>query len=119
MVFQLDGHGAPSYIIVSNNAQINSNRVITAFQNVNSGNFIQESGHGLDCLTNHDYPAIAYSISCTSTPFDIYGSYDIPYNIGSSFTVAGLYGGPAFLGNTREGFYRNYASVRLEKRSSI
>ena len=113
--FSWHGHGAPSYIIVSNNAQINSNRVITAFQNVNSGNFIQESGHGLDCLTNHDYPAIAYSISCTSTPFDIYGSCDIPYNIGSSFTVAGLYGGPAFLGNTREGFYRNYASVRLEK----
>lgn len=113
--FSWHGHGAPSHIIVSNNAQINSNRVITAFQDVNSGIFIQESGHGLDCLTNHDYPAIAYSIACTTTPFDIYGSYNIPYNIGSSFTVAGLYGGPAFLGNTREGYYAKCASALLEK----
>ena len=40
--FSWHGHGAPSYIIVSNNAQINSNRVITAFQNVNSGNFTKK-----------------------------------------------------------------------------
>ena len=112
--FSWHGHGDPSHIIVSNNAQISSNRVITAFQNVNPGNFIQENGHGLDCLTNHDYPAIAYSIACTTTPFDIYDIYNIPYNIGSSFTVAGLYGGPAFLGNTREGYYKNYASATLE-----
>ena len=109
------GHGAPSHIVVSNSAHVDSNRVITAFQNVSPEGFIQESGHGLDCLTNHDYPAIAYSIACTTTPFDIYGSYNIPYNIGSSFTVAGLYGGPAFLGNTREGYYKNYASATLEE----
>ena len=113
--FSWHGHGAPSHIVVSNSAHVNSDRVITAFQNVNSGSFIQESGHGLDCLTNHDYQAIAYSVACTTTPFDIYGSYNIPYNIGSSFTVAGLYGGPAFLGNTREGFYKNYASATLEE----
>lgn len=110
------GHGAPSHIVMSSNGlNEGGKRVITAFQNVNSGNFIQESGHGLDCLTNHDYPAIAYSIACTTTPFDIYNNYNISYNIGSSFTVAGLYGGPAFLGNTREGFYENQASATLEK----
>lgn len=29
--------------------------------------------------------------------------------------MAGLYGGPAFLGNTREGYYKNYASATLEE----
>ena len=110
------GHGAPSHIVMSSNGlNEGGKRVITAFQNVNSGNFIQESGHGLDCLTNSDYPAIAYSIACTTTPFDIYKSYNIPYNIGSSFTVAGLYGGPAFLGNSREGYHKNCASATLEE----
>ena len=82
--------------------------------------------NGLDDLTNYYYPSIAYSMSCTITPFDIYVEnpntpdeyiYELEYNMGSSFTIAGLYGGPALLGNTRVGFYPNskYLEVNFAK----
>lgn len=81
----------------------------------------EEAANGLDDLTNYDYPAITYSGSCTLTPFDIVpdrlDAYNIEYNVGASFTVGGLYGGPAFLGNTRYGFYGpNGSSMTLEKK---
>lgn len=87
---------------------------ILAIQGIICHHVFEES-NGLNNLTNQDYPAIAYSTACTVTPFDIYADYDIKYNIGSSFTVAGLYGGPAFLGNTRSGFYGSRASEILEE----
>lgn len=55
---------------------------------------------GLDKLTNYDYPFIMHSMSCFSTPFEDCG-YE--YNMGSAFTVAGKYGGPAYIGNTSYG----------------
>jgi hypothetical protein len=70
--------------------------------------------NGLDNLGNENYPQIVYSISCTVTPFDDFDElgmaptnkdyYHVPYNMGEAFTVAGKYGGPAFIGNTREGW---------------
>lgn len=86
---------------------------ILAVQGVTCHHVFEES-NGLNNLTNQDYPAIAYSTACDVTPFDIYEQYNVTYNIGSSFTVAGLYGGPAFLGNTRSGWIGS--SVRLEKK---
>lgn len=68
-----------------------------------------ETQNGLDCMTNDDYPCIAYSLSCNITPFDAFKGdwdrFDNEYNMGSSFTVAGNYGGVALLGNTRVGYF--------------
>lgn len=82
-------------------------------------------GRGIDCLNNKDFPTIIYSTACITAPFDRYegqpankiiGShiYDMPYNLGSAFTVAGNYGGPAYLGNTREGLLRESAKMEAK-----
>lgn len=63
-----------------------------------------ENQDALDNLTNVDYPAIIYSIGCDHTPFDNYHTDPDDYNMGESFTVNNLTGGPAFLGNTRYGW---------------
>lgn len=69
---------------------------------------------GLDLMTNYDSPSVIYSIGCTTSPFDIYEDmngkgwhfkYNIPHTIPSSYTVGGRYGGVAFLGNTRVGYW--------------
>ena len=118
--FSWHGHGAPAGITVrSRGTNEWDYYAIVPFDGVLDKDSVHysmnvEVGHGLDNLTNQDYPAIAYSISCDVTPFDIDKQYNVTYNIGSSFTVAGLYGGPAFLGNTRSGWIG--PSVRLEKR---
>ncbi len=118
--FSWHGHGAPAGITVrSRGTNEWDYYAIVPFDGVLDKDSVHysmnvEVGHGLDNLTNQDYPAIAYSISCDVTPFDIYKQYNVTYNIGSSFTVAGLYGGPAFLGNTRSGWIGS--SVRLEKK---
>ena len=118
--FSWHGHGAPAGITVrSRGVNDWDNYAIVPFDGVLDKDSVHysmnvEVGHGLDNLTNQDYPAIAYSTACDVTPFDIYEQYNVTYNIGSSFTVAGLYGGPAFLGNTRSGWIGS--SVRLEKK---
>lgn len=64
-----------------------------------------EMKNGLDCLDNIGFPSIAYSTSCEIMPFDNINDKDnIPYNMGSGFTVAGKYGGVALLSNTRNGY---------------
>lgn len=72
-----------------------------------------EDNHGIDMLTNFNYPSILYSMSCTITPFDTYGGYTGFYNMGESFTVGGHYGGPALIGNTRVGYI--WDSWQLER----
>ncbi len=78
-----------------------------------------EEVHGLDKLTNFNFPAIGYSMGCDLMPFDnmlvnVHSGYlkeseieiTIPeeyYNFGDSFTIGGHYGGPIFIGNTRFG----------------
>lgn len=82
--------------------------------------------NGLECINNRFKPQIAYSVACDISPFDVYVEsklifeynsrgnrilvdkvnghvYDVPYNFGSAFTVAGKFGGPAILCNTRSG----------------
>ena len=66
-------------------------------------NITAESGNGLDNLTNNKYPMILYSTSCTNMPFDNYNINPTVRNLGASFTVVNKSGGPAFLGNTRDG----------------
>lgn len=86
---------------------------------------------GFNNLTNKNKPGVMYSIACDSSPFDIYvekgtyvsGSkinilddghkYNLPYNMGSAYTVADLNGGVAYLGNTRYGYLTS--STYMEK----
>lgn len=66
----------------------------------------------LDRLKNTDHPAIGYSTSCSTCPFDrMEGFFDDgkqptmgTFCFGSSFTCGWRYGGPAFISNTREGY---------------
>lgn len=65
----------------------------------------QETGNGLDNLTNIDFPNITYSISCDVMPFDKTSAMGNSggSNSGEAFTVNATSGGIAFLGNTRSG----------------
>lgn len=67
---------------------------------------------GFDNLKNSDKPSVLYSLACdvafwdpvTLTVKGIIGNMDRQkYNMASAFTVAGDFGGVAFLGNSREG----------------
>ena len=109
-------HGNPQEIVVyhTNNrvhflSALDSNPI-----NPQEDEACEETGNGLDCLTNKYQPAIGYSIACTTMPFDdsiTYGFtlYENKYNFGESFTLGKNYGGVAFLGNTRAG-YNSYSS---------
>ena len=75
---------------------------------------VEENGNGFDCLMNKYQPAIGYSISCYTMPFDDaikhnYTLYEDKYNLGESFVLGKNYGGVAYLGNTRAG-YITYSS---------
>ena len=118
--FSWHGHGNPGGVGTKTDPGSSSKNAygIVATQKNRSGH-VAESGHGLDCLTNYDYPAIAYSMSCTLTPFEPYvrvndnDGYNFKPYFGASYTVGGMYGGPAFLGNTRYGYVD--ASQKLEE----
>ena len=72
-------------------------------------------GNGLNNLDNKWYPSICYSSACTVMPYDkVKGYTRVSTNFGESFTTGRDYGGPAFLGNTRQGYLYNISS-RLEK----
>lgn len=71
------------------------------------------SGNGLNNLTNKLFPSVGYSTGCTTMPFDTIPHFEnLPFNFGESFTLGKDYGGPAFLGNTREGYF--HSSTVLE-----
>ena len=69
---------------------------------------------GMDVLDNFDSPGIIYTNGCHAAPFDaITNFHKTDYNLASSYTVAGKYGGVSVLANTRAG---NFGSgARLEK----
>lgn len=74
--------------------------------------------NGIDNLTNFTKPSIVNSISCTVAPFDKIPGYErVSYNMAQAFTVAGKFGGPAFIGNTREGYF--FSSSTLQKEFGI
>lgn len=74
-----------------------------------------EINNGLNNIENEDYPMISYSISCVTMPYDVTKPLydDMPMNFGESFTTGRNYGGPAYLGNTRDGLYPS--SLYLEQ----
>ena len=81
---------------------------------------IADGDNGLDCLKNKDNPCVLYSIACTTMPYDIFQQFHYsPFkfnagmNLGESFTLGKNYGGVAFLGNTRSGYFRSSNSLEL------
>ncbi len=63
-----------------------------------------ELRNGFDNLTNFNYPAIMYSISCVNMPFDDYKNFFSEHgmrNLGEAFLCMNQGGGIAYLGNTR------------------
>lgn len=76
--------------------------------------------NGLDFMKNEGYPCVAYSLACSIAPFDdMSGLYSWDgnkneYNMGSAFTVAGDYGGPALLANSRNGYWDSSSSLETE-----
>ncbi len=77
----------------------------------------EENNNSLDLLHNEGKPSVIYTLSCDIIPFDslFYLSNtgkNLPYNLGEGFTVAGDYGGVAFIGNTRTGY--DYYTQKLE-----
>ena len=122
----LIGHGEPSTIACSGKLKESHRwefvKALNSYRYDEDSNKVQTliknecKNNGLDLLTNFDYPSIIYTEACTTCPFDIYNSgnmtFDITHTMASSYTVGGLYGGVAYLGNTRKG-YTGY-SANLE-----
>lgn len=96
-------HGAPTALAIKNKKDEFSYAVTPVSGDV-SADVVHESDNGLEKLDNKDYPMVAYTIACTTTPFD---DFDEKYaghaNLGRSFTVGQDYGGPMYIGNTRVG----------------
>ena len=61
------------------------------------------TGNGLDNMLNKMYPSICFSTACSVMPLDVMPGYEKgSTNFGESFTTGKNYGGPAFVGNTRD-----------------
>lgn len=60
-----------------------------------------ESSNGLNCLANKDYPIIYFSPSCHTIPY-INTDENIVFNYGESFTLGKDYGGPVYMGNSKD-----------------
>ncbi|MFV0467455.1 MAG: C25 family cysteine peptidase [Dysgonomonas sp.] len=92
--------------------------IVKSYNDFNPTWAVTEVNNGLDNITNEDYPAISYSIGCNHTPFDKWNPNNlvphVTHNFGESFTSRGLYGGPAFLGNTRDGLTDTYYKLMQE-----
>lgn len=109
--FCINGHGNPGGVAV--NYKITPPYGIIAIEGNNSYH-AEEIGNGLNNLTNIGYPSISYSMSCTLMPYDIVSGHEnVKCNFGRSYTTHGLYGGVAFLGNTRFSWLDE--AVELEK----
>lgn len=113
-IYSLQGHGGTTGITFATVSdpdekwpQDRSILALEEYKNLSSATK-WDNGGGLDLLDNANAPAIAYSWACSIAPYDNrFSDPSVIYNVCSSFTVAGKYGGPAFLANTRPGFFGN------------
>lgn len=109
------GHGAPiATVAMTNNVNEKPRNVVNTHDNYD--NEVPESGNGLDCLTNSDYPSILYSVACDNFAFDDFDpmGWWPGRCLGEGFTVLTGAGGPTFLGNTRFGYV--WSSTELYKK---
>lgn len=84
-------HGDTTNIQVFGNKNNGNRSFIYAWKPLNSGN-------GLNCLDNKYFPLIFYVPACTTMPLD----NTINMSLGESFTLGKDYGGPVYIGYTRE-----------------
>lgn len=112
-------HGAPDVITLASiypNPDSNRKRGLKALSEYNPDSWtFPEKNAGLDRLTNFDSPSVAFSIACTIAPFDKVKAMEThEYNMVSSFTCAGKYGGPLFIANTRNGSWGVSNDIEVE-----
>ena len=123
------GHGEPSTVACSGTQDTSSDweyiKALSSYKYTNDPNTRQTgieniSNSSIDQLTNVNCPSVVNSLACTTCPFDVYSSpgwvnFDIPHTIASAYTVLGEYGGVAYLGNTRPGYFgiSNVLEVRF------
>lgn len=100
-------HGLPPFFIASENRRDEESlNAVTSLDVFDTEGVVLETGNGLDCLDNRDYPMIAYSVACYLASFDKHKSnrYGDYLNFARSFTTGKGYGGPAMIGNSRVGY---------------
>lgn len=113
-------HGQPSSFRISNGKDeyftsfISAKKSYTPAENKFTDDVDPKFSHpqcrgNLDEMDNAGKPGVIYTIACDIVSFDQYFDgkfqYNIPYNMGASYTCGKDYGGVAFLGNTRSGWY--------------
>lgn len=106
-------HGQPTNIAISTkNSNGDPKYKVTSFDNDTPQFMISEDGNGFDNMTNYCYPTIYYSMSCLTMPFDdnntLHPDNQIPPSsrtMGDAYTCVVKGGGPAYLGNTRYGYF--------------
>jgi hypothetical protein len=90
------------FICIYNHGNITKTRVY-GYDNDSNIYFIKaqttfNGGNGLNCLQNKSHPMIYYSPSCATIPFDNKNMM----SFGESFILGKDYGGPIYIGYTRE-----------------
>jgi len=87
------------------NPPLHSYYYIHSIDSYGIGNYyaIDDDNNGFNNLNNTLYPSVMYSISCLNMPFDDINQNGLR-NLGDVFTCISSGGGPAYLGNTRDGF---------------
>lgn len=98
------GHGNPLQIFVAGK----DSKKVHYIQPLSVRSLGTESQSGyensFDLMGNCHSPGILYSIACSTVPLDSYLGQGRIHNMGTAFTTAGLFGGVAYIGNTRTGY---------------
>ncbi|MBR6284134.1 MAG: hypothetical protein IKR25_07555 [Muribaculaceae bacterium] len=122
--YSLHGHGNSRHITVNHIRTMPDNhRPYTITADEDGGGYgYDTSGCGIDLVGNGTKPGVMYSIACTTMPFDDYrenGGVGI-WSMGESYVFGKDYGGIAYLGNTRSGYYStNYSGTNSNCSASL
>lgn len=114
--YSMDHHGSPAHVAVRTSGYNGYPKYgIFSYDSYTAGNYFSETGNGFDNTSNNC--TILYSIACDVASYDSVASREgVPTNTEcmASAWLHATGGGPAFLGNTREGLV--YYSSVLEQR---
>lgn len=79
---------------------------------------IRENGNSFEDMTNQKYPTIFYTTSCHTNSYDMWDEFGVyqlsDRSMGDVYTCVSIGGGPAYLGNTREGYFKISEKVFLK-----
>ena len=72
---------------------------------------IRENGNSFEDMTNQACPTIFYTTSCHTNSYDMWDEFGVylpsDRSMGDVYTCVSLGGGPAYLGNTRSGYFQH------------